>query len=489
MKHPLIDVHANQLSVPRYQSQKFLSRLSATKAISQFALLLSTLLLLQSSLAVSLPVAETRIALVIGNAGYVSGKLQNPVNDARSIASSLDKLGFKVMLRENLDRKHMHQALNEFGKQLKKDGVGLFYYAGHGMQINGKNFLIPVDADIRQEDDIEFSGIDANMVLSQMEAAQDRVNLLILDACRNNPFSRNTRAVSLGLAQMNAPKGTLIAFSTAPGSLAFDGKEGNSIYTRNLVQKLASPDLAVEALFKEVRIAVTKETNEKQVPWESSSLMGDFYFVPQVPTSHIVSPPPVLTATDTGSTITKRSEETNIPNEPISKPSSPQKPSVLIEKAHRDFNQEGYEIEIRAKTLTSDELPSLEAHAKQGDVVAQTTLGWAYLLGKGQMDGRDIPRSNKKMFHWTKAAADHGYPVAENNLGMIYMNGVGAQKDLVLASRYLKRAADQGYISAQSNLILVNAMLTGKPDFSAFQDLVNNIQKEMHIPSQHDSKH
>lgn len=223
---------------------------------------------------------EPRAALVIGNGDYQNGALRNPVNDARAVAARLEKLGFKVVLRENLNREGMHQSIGEFSKLLKEGGVGLFYYAGHGMQIRGKNFLIPVDADIQHEDDIEFRGMDANLVLSRMDAAHTRVNLLVLDACRNNPFARATRSGNLGLAQMDAPKGTLIAFSTAPGSLAKDGTGTNSVYTRHLVEKLTLPAMPVEQVFKEVRIAVTKETNDRQVPWESSSLMGDFYFVP-----------------------------------------------------------------------------------------------------------------------------------------------------------------------------------------------------------------
>ena len=157
---------------------------------------------------------EPRAALVIGNANYQNGALRNPVNDARAVAASLEKLGFKVLLRENLNREGLHQSIGEFGKLLKGGGVGLFYYAGHGMQIKGKNYLIPVDADIQHEDDIEFRGMDA---------AHTRANLLVLDACRNNPFARVSRSGNLGLAQMDAPKGTLIALSTAPGSLAKDG--------------------------------------------------------------------------------------------------------------------------------------------------------------------------------------------------------------------------------------------------------------------------
>lgn len=414
-------------------------------------------------------VEESRAALVIGNGNYQNGALRNPVNDARAVAAKLEKLGFQVILRENMNREGMHQSIGEFRKLLKEGGVGLFYYAGHGMQIKGRNFLIPVDADIQHEDDIEFRGIDANLVLSRMDSAKTRVNLLVLDACRNNPFARVTRSGNVGLAQMGAPKGTLIAFSTEPGSLAKDGDGSNSVYTRHLVDKLSIPAMPVEQLFKEVRIAVTKETNDRQIPWESSSLMGDFYFVPPSDVIKPVSAPALVPVP-------------SIPQPPSAVAS---KPSLLESKpakpthTARDYNREGYEIEINARNLTLDELPALEAKAKRGDVVAQTTLGWAYLLGKGQQDGRGIPRSNPKMLSWTKAAAKQGYPVAQNNLGAIYMDGIGVKSDYPQAQRYFKLAADQGYLSAQRNLLEVSVMLGEKLDMNTVSGMLKGFQRDI----------
>ena len=440
-----------------------------------FRLLLLLLLLLPGMAAAieSSPSAEVRAALVIGNADYRNGALRNPVNDARVVASSLEKVGFKVLLRENLNREGMHQAIAEFGKQLKSGGVGLFYYAGHGMQIKGHNFLIPVDADIQSEDDVEFRGMDANMVLSRMDAAHDRVNLLVLDACRNNPFGRNTRSASIGLAQMDAPKGTLIAFSTSPGSLAKDGTGANSIYTRHLVEKLALPAVPVEQVFKEVRVAVTRETQDKQIPWESSSLMGDFYFVPPVKAAQPVAP---VAVPEPEKIVTAAPVVSAVPvatTAPIKKPQSAQ--------STRDYNREGYEIELRAKNLTIDEVPAMQAAAERGDVIAQTTLGWAYLLGKGQFDGRGIVRSNTKMMKWTRAAAKQGYPVAQNNLGAIYMDGTGVKLDYNKAYEYFKLAADQGYLTAKQNLLQA-AMILGKSDSGMVTDIFKSMQKQLQEP-------
>lgn len=226
---------------------------------------------------------EQRIALVIGNSQYKDSPLPNPVNDARAIAKALTDAGFKVTKRENAGQKDMQLAMREFGDALKNGGVGLFYYAGHGMQVKGRNFLIPVDAQIQREDEVAYNSVDAGQVLDKMEAANNRLNIVILDACRNNPFARSFRSGGTGLAQMDAPVGTLIAFATAPGSVASDGEGQNGLYTQHLLQSLQKPGAKIEDVFKNVRAAVRKDSGGKQIPWESTSLEGDFIFVPQPP--------------------------------------------------------------------------------------------------------------------------------------------------------------------------------------------------------------
>ncbi|MEK7815467.1 MAG: SUMF1/EgtB/PvdO family nonheme iron enzyme [Pseudomonadota bacterium] len=233
---------------------------------------------------------ETRVALVIGNSNYKSAPLKNPINDAKAIADKLQGLGFKVTLKLDQDQKSMAEAIRVFGNQLKAGGAGLFYYAGHGMQVKGRNFLIPVDADIQNEDEVPYRSVDANEVLSKMETAKNRLNLMILDACRNNPFARKFRSASQGLAQMDAPSGTLVAFATAPGSVASDGIGKNGIYTQHLLASLGQPGVPVEQVFKRVRVGVMKDTRNAQVPWESSSLVGDFYFKPGAATPTATDP-------------------------------------------------------------------------------------------------------------------------------------------------------------------------------------------------------
>lgn len=217
-----------------------------------------------------------RLALVIGNSAYRDAPLKNPVNDARALAAGLSALGFEVMIGENLGQRDMTRLVARFGERLSGHDVGMFFFAGHGIQIKGKNYLIPVDAQIGSENSVRAEAVDVDAVLDQLSASP--LNLVILDACRNNPFERRFRSVSGGLAQMEAPKGTLIAYATAPGKVAQDGEGANSTYTAALLKALAQPGLPVETVFKRVRADVARATGDAQVPWEASSLTGDFYF-------------------------------------------------------------------------------------------------------------------------------------------------------------------------------------------------------------------
>lgn len=222
---------------------------------------------------------EQRVALVIGNSAYKEAPLRNPVNDATDMAATLRTLGFSVALRTNADTRQMRAAIREFAQNLRRGGVGLFYFAGHGVQSrNGKNYLIPVGADLKEEFELEDEAVDANRVLAGMEEAGNRVNIVILDACRNNPFARSWRSAVNGLAQMSAPTGSFVGFATAPGSVAADGTGRNGLYTQHLLQNLKQGDPDIDRVFTRVTAAVARETGNKQVPWKSSSLTGDFSF-------------------------------------------------------------------------------------------------------------------------------------------------------------------------------------------------------------------
>jgi tetratricopeptide (TPR) repeat protein len=220
-----------------------------------------------------------RIALVIGNGAYTNAPaLKNPPNDARDMAANLKTLGFEVSSGVNVSQREMKRLIREFGQKLKAGGSGLFYYAGHGVQARGHNYIIPVDAEIQSEADVEDSGVDVGLVLNYMDDAQNGLNIVILDACRNNPFSRSFRSASDGLAQVDAPTGTLIAYATAPGRVAADGAGENGLYTSELLKAMRLPGLTATDMFMQVRSEVMKKTGNKQVPWESSSLVGAFYF-------------------------------------------------------------------------------------------------------------------------------------------------------------------------------------------------------------------
>ncbi len=229
------------------------------------------------------PGAQKKTALVIGNGRYLrASSLDNPVNDATDIAAALEGLGFQVIKGTDTNLVRMRQLIREFGETLAKHkGIGLFYYAGHGVEVRGRNFLVPVDADITQEVETEDSAIDVYTILRRMDAADNGFNIVILDACRNNPFSRgwNRDGDTGGLANIKAPTGTFIAFAAAPGETASDGNgTRNGIFTGALLKILKRPNLKLEEVFKATREEVMTRTNNNQVPWDSSSVKGDFYF-------------------------------------------------------------------------------------------------------------------------------------------------------------------------------------------------------------------
>ena len=224
---------------------------------------------------------ETRVALVIGNSGYPNAPLENPANDAADLAASLEKLGFNVLVRENVGERGLKEAVDVFAKHLKKGGIGLFFFAGHGVQLKDQNFLLPVDVGFESEADVSFKSVSAEYVLSRMAEAGNRINIVILDACRNNPLQQSRKTITKGLGVMNvgrAEKGTFIAYATSPGSTAADGKGRNGLYTKHLLRSLETQDSDIDKVFGRVRTGVVQDTSGEQVPWTSSSVVGNFYF-------------------------------------------------------------------------------------------------------------------------------------------------------------------------------------------------------------------
>ena len=273
---------------------------------------------------------QRRLAVVIGNSEYEKSQLKNPVNDAQAMARLLRRLDFEVELVENGGRRAMVTMMNNFGRKLRQADVGLFYYAGHGIQVKGRNYLIPVDAVLETEADVEFEALDLGRVLGKMDDSRCPLNIVVLDACRDNPFVRSFRSVSKGLALVDAPRGTLLAFATAPGSVAADGEGRNGIYTKHLLANIERSDLSIEEVFKQVRIGVVDDTDGRQTPWESSSLMGSFHFQPDADTQNRV-PAPAPSAVSSSPPAAVLKESVPISEKPVAKKEAPPAP---IKTAH-----------------------------------------------------------------------------------------------------------------------------------------------------------
>ncbi|WP_235602412.1 caspase family protein [Sulfitobacter geojensis] len=230
-----------------------------------------------------------RIALIVGNGGYSSvTPLDNPVSDAELMAQTLEARGFVVTLLPDANQVTMNRAIAQFGRDLRKggkDATGLFYYAGHAVQSFGSNYLLPTDASLINAADLSLVAVPAQAVLRQMFSAKNKTNIVILDACRNNPFDDIPELNDNGLAEMKSPTGTFLAYSTAPGAVALDGVGGNSPFTLALADQIPVAGLPIEQMFKNVRVEVIEQTGGQQTPWDSSSLTNDFFFTAGVPLS------------------------------------------------------------------------------------------------------------------------------------------------------------------------------------------------------------
>jgi hypothetical protein len=265
------------LPAPRSPGRRLtLQRLSALSAASLLPLRAGEVFGSAASTLNALP----RTALVIGNSRYKDAPLKNPANDAGAIGENLKKMGFSVIPLLDSGKAAMENAIRSYGEQLAKSkGVGLFYFAGHGLQVSWRNFLVPVDANLDRTDDIPRQTVDLAALLGGIGKAGNPMNIVILDACRDNPFGGDLRS-GKGLSQMDAPIGTLLAYATAPGNVASDGTGANGLYTENLLREIRMPEAKIEDVFKRVRLAVRRASQGQQIPWESTSLEEDFYFLP-----------------------------------------------------------------------------------------------------------------------------------------------------------------------------------------------------------------
>jgi len=225
---------------------------------------------------------QKRIALIIGNSEYENvGSLKNPKNDATDMAAALKRLNFDVELLSDADFEKLGMAVDRFGTRVKNADISFFYYAGHGVQVKGNNYLVPVSADIKDENQVRFQCVDANQVLAYMESGESRVNIIVMDACRNNPFERSWRSIGggRGLASMDAPVGSIVAYATEPGNTAADGTGENGMYTSALLEYIENPELSLLEIFMKVRVKVLSDSKKQQTPWESSSLTENVYLL------------------------------------------------------------------------------------------------------------------------------------------------------------------------------------------------------------------
>ncbi len=342
--------------------------------------------------------AAGRLALLIGNAGYDEAPLSNPLNDVRAFADALRSIGFEVIVRENATHKQMDEAVVDFWNRLKGKNVGLFYYSGHGLQVNGENYLVPIHANIKTEIDLRHECFAAQKILDYMQDAKPGLSLIILDACRNNPFRRGMRSVSRGLAPMNAGKQVLLAYATDPNNVAQDGDpQGNSPYMKHMLRHLQKPGLAIEQFFKEVRKGVLVDTNGEQTPWESSNLTDDFAFVPGG-------------AEQPGNRTLPGSSDQNSGSRPTGTP-----------------------LEIWT------------AEAEKGNVDAMYIVAYNYESGS-----MDFPVDKTQAFNWYKRAAEAGSADAMKQLSECFAEGKGCDRNPELARQWLKKAAAAGSASARA---------------------------------------
>ena len=376
---------------------------------------------------------DRRVALLIGNSRYASAPLANPVNDARAMGETLRTLGFRVTVLEDASITQISEAVRKFGDTLQAGGVGLFFYAGHGMQIKGRNYLIPIGADIQREDEVAFNAFDASQVQERMEAAKSRVNIVILDACRNNPFTRSFRSSTQGLASMDAPSGSYLALATAPGRVAGDGNEGNGVYTQNLLEAIRTPGIKIEDVFKRTRIKVMAATDNQQVPWDYSSLSGDFYFIPTdaAAAAQLANAPALaLAPAPVESARTRRDAQRNERAEISSPPAA----TMLAKAAHSDTT-------MLAKASHSD----AGVPASVAPKVDRGALEASYRKGM-DAKGSDLATASESL----GKAAEGGHPAAAYELGLLLKTGrKPLQQDLPRAQRMFQLAADSGHVAAQ----------------------------------------
>ena len=385
--------------------------------------------------------AERRIALVIGQSRYTHVPvLDNPTNDARLVAATLRKLNFEIVGQDamvDLDKAHFDAALKSFSEKVQGADVALVYYAGHGVQVDNENFLVPTDANPSKPSDVYLQMVSAAVLLKQLEGAGTKLNIVLFDACRNSPFgARSARAAGGGLAQMQAPEGTLISYATQPGNVALDGANGDSPYTLALVEMIQRPGLGLFEVFNEVGLAVKRATGSVQQPWVSSSpIEGGFYFAgsgsaeTRVAVSPTAPPAPV-----------------NPGAKPVAEPSSdPVATCDRLAAGRQDAQRPPGVAGVDFADLDYDKaVPACRAAVTQQPGAARLMFEFARALSKSGDD--------KQADVWFRKAAAAGSFAAMDGLGYLMEIGKGETRDFAAAMVWYRKAAAGGNTTAMHRI-------------------------------------
>ncbi len=399
----------------------------------------------------------TKHALVLANGSYSRDALPNALRDGKLMVQTLKQLGFTVTERPDLAREEMMEAVARFTDSLPEGATALVYYAGHGMQVGGGNYLTPIDMQLTGEASVPLKAYPVRHLLERLALARSAVNILILDACRNNPFQpagavRYRSFNELGLAREHAPRGTLIAYSASPGQQAPEGRGKNSVYSETLARTLLEPQLEIRDIFNKVGSLVRRQSLDDQIPWYESSLTDGYYFQP--PEGVTVAAGKPLQFARLGREGRKARGET------------PPSLNWFNDLSVQEWDMLDWEIQQRVNRLTADELPALEHKAAGGSLVHQTTLALAYREGvekaiepaSGKVTRYNA--NNSKALQWLVQAAEAGFPIAQVELGEMYFAGHGVDRNLDTARRWIEQANRVRYTRARLDLFQLDTLLS-----------------------------
>lgn len=417
--------------------------------------------------------AEQRLALVVGNASYAANRLANPANDAGLIARALAATGFEVVKLIDADQAALKRAVIEFARRLRgSDSVGLFYYAGHAVQVDGENYLIPVGADIKEAEEVPIAAVSLAELLKALERAESQLTIAILDACRDNPFPSATRSFTRGLAPVKAPTGTLIAFATGPGEVALDGDGVNSPYSAALATHIPEIGIPLEEVFRRTRRKVLEVTANRQTPWEHSSLTAEFFFRPKTAEPERTARDPlggvseVRLAELAAWEAIKDSTDIEVLRRHVGAyPDGVFAELALIRIAKlerqptawswiltggvpaspaRGAAESAFERAVRIEAEAKGPATLAEAAALYREAADGGLAAAMHRLGRLYDQGRGVPRDLAEAARWYARAAEQDHAAAMAALGTMYEYGEGVGKDLAEALRLYRLAADRG---------------------------------------------